>query len=136
MSFPSAGLLVSLIVMMTLVIQSCCAQKGNIPMEKVYGVKWVHSHEDDSGNIEAYRPDSYKFPPSRGRRGFKILKDNGFINYEIAPTDGTVERKGRWEGENDYTFAILFGENEKNRNYKLEFVSYKKKLLKLKIIQN
>lgn len=135
-SFPYAAMLVSLVVMMTIAIQSCKAQSGNIPMEKVYGVKWVRSHEDDSGNIEAYRPESYKFPPSRGRRGFKMLKDNSFINYEIAPTDGIIERKGRWEVENDQTFAVLFGENEANRNYKLEFVSYGKKILKLKIIHN
>ena len=105
-------------------------------MDKILGIKWVHSHEDGSGNLEAYRPDSYNFPPSRGRRGFKMLSDNTFINYEIAPTDGILERKGRWIKENDHTFAVLFEGNEKRRNYKLEFISYRKKLLKLKIIQN
>ena len=122
--------------MMTLTIQSCPAQKADIRMDKLYGVKWVHSHEDDEGEIEAYRPDSYQFPPSRGRRGFTMLKDHSFINYEIAPTDGIRERKGQWENESDNTVSILFGQHDKNRNFKLEFVSYEKNLLKLKIIQN
>ena len=134
--FTSTGLPVRLTIIMSLTIQFCIAQQKNIPMNKVYDVIWTHSHEEREGNIEVYRPDSYQFPPSRGRRGFKMLEDKSFINYEIAPTDGIVERKGRWEKENDYTFAVSFGENEKNRNYKLEFVSYKKNRLKLKIIQN
>ena len=134
--FTGANTLASLITMMTLIIQSCPAQKADIPIDKLYGIKWVHSHEDDKGEVEAYRPDSYQFPPSRGRRGFTMQKDHGFINYEIAPTDGILERKGKWKNESDNTISILFGKDDKNRNFKLEFVSYEKNLLKLKIIQN
>ena len=134
--FTSTSLSFSPVVVLTLVIQLCAAPKPDIPMDKVFDVKWVHAHEDGHEDVEAYRPDTYQFPPSRGRRGFKMLRDKTFINYEIAPTDGIVERKGRWEKENDHTFAVLFGENGSHRNFRLEFVSYKKNLLKLKIIQN
>ena len=130
------GSLICLIFIMNIGLTSCIAQQENIPMHKLYNIKWVHSHEDDEGDIEAYRPESYSFPPSRGRRGFKMLKNNSFINYEIAPTDGSLERKGTWKGDADGRFAILFGEKDQNRNYTMKIVSYKKKLLKLKIIQN
>ena len=116
--------------------QSCTAQMQDIPVDEVFDVKWVHSHEDSSEDINAYRPESYNFPPSRGRRGFKMLKDKSFINYEIVPTDGIIERKGRWKKENDNTFTILFGKKENHRNYTMEFVSLSKNLLKIKITHN
>jgi hypothetical protein len=34
---------------------------------------WVHSHEEDSGDVRVYRPADYDFPPARGRRGFEPL---------------------------------------------------------------
>ncbi len=134
-SLPVSAL-ICLLVVMNSGLSSCMAQPRDIPMRKVYNVKWVHSHEDDEGDIWAYRPDYYAFPPSRGRRGFKMLADKSFINYEIAPTDGIVERKGTWEGDTDGRFTVKFKESDRKHNYTMKIVSYEKKLLKLKIIQN
>ncbi len=33
---------------------------------------WMHSHEEDSGDVQVYRPADYDFPPARGRRGFEL----------------------------------------------------------------
>lgn len=83
--------------------------------------KWIHSYEEDSSGYKVYRPASYDFPPARGRRGFEILPENGFILYEIAPTDGNRKIKGSWtslsegslqvkmpeKGTADFTLQIL-----------------------------
>ena len=37
-------------------------------MEQGLGGRWTHSFEEDSGNEQVFRPDSYAFPPSRRPR--------------------------------------------------------------------
>ncbi len=58
--------------------------------------KWVHSYEDDKNGWQAYRPSSYAFPPARGRKAFKILKDGYFADLPISPRDGNSELTGKW----------------------------------------
>ena len=73
------------------------------------------------GDTLVYRPNTYEFPPTRGRTGFAIRPYGRFEQYDIAPTDGLTGRPGTWtaDGENrlrihltdgqqpDYTFEIL-----------------------------
>lgn len=116
-----------------LVVGACAAQKGNIAIEKVCNVKWVHSHEEDDGDIKVYRPDSYDFPPSRGRRGFKMLMKNyALTSYDIAPADGTLERTGNWNDLGENLISIVYPK-EPGRNYKIEIISHSKKKLTFKI---
>ena len=32
---------------------------------------WIRSREEDTGDIEVYRPEGFAFPPSFGRDGFE-----------------------------------------------------------------
>ena len=52
---------------------------------------WVHSREEDSGDIEVYRPDGFAFPPAFGRDGFEMRVDGEFIQDDIGPADGIVQ---------------------------------------------
>lgn len=57
---------------------------------------WVHSREEDTDDVEVYRPQDFAFPPARGREGFQIRSDGTFVRRDIGPADGTVEVSGRW----------------------------------------
>jgi hypothetical protein len=62
---------------------------------------WMHSREDRDSrpNVSVFRPSDYKFPPSRGRRGFEIKRNGEFILYEIGPTDRPVRMVGKFTVE-------------------------------------
>ena len=63
---------------------------------------WVHSHEEDAQGVTVYRPATYSFPPSRGRRGFEFRRGGDLTYYGIAAVDGPEPLSGRWhiEGTN------------------------------------
>jgi hypothetical protein len=58
---------------------------------------WVHSHEEDTDTEMVFRPDDYKFPPSRGRRGFQLNADGSLVRTGPGPTDRPESQTGRWE---------------------------------------
>jgi Lipocalin-like domain len=61
---------------------------------------WVHSHEEDRPGEQVFRPDSYAFPPSRGRNGLILASDGGYTERGPGPTDQPEERSGgAWELE-------------------------------------
>lgn len=68
---------------------------------------WVHSHEEDSGDQKVYRPEMYKFPPSRGRSGFQLNPDGTMLEYGPDATDKTASRPGRWEIRPDQSLALF-----------------------------
>jgi hypothetical protein len=57
---------------------------------------WVHSHEEDSGDVRVYRPADYDFPPARGRRGFELKPDGELLVYGPGATDRPEAATGRW----------------------------------------
>lgn len=69
---------------------------------------WIHSHEEDEGDIEVYRPEGFNFQPSRGRTGFEMSRDGGFIQDDIAPGDGVVQVSGRWMLAGPGRIAVSF----------------------------
>lgn len=94
---------------------------------------WLHSFEEDQGDILTYRPNSYEFPPSRGRTGF-ALEEGGIIKeYNIAPTDGLEERIGRWEyADNKQLLVTLKGNGEPEERYFLKILSLEDEVLKVR----
>jgi hypothetical protein len=58
---------------------------------------WVHSHEEDSGDLRVYRPAGHSFPPARGRRGFDLRPDGSYVAHGPGPADKPSSRPGRWE---------------------------------------
>ena len=92
------------------------------------GIKRIIADTDD---VMVFRPSDYSFPPSRGRRGFEVLKNGEFVRYGIAPTDGMIEYRGRWEWVGKGGIAIRMGRGEAGLDT-LELVSLEKGILKIK----
>jgi len=94
--------------------------------------KWIHSHEDDEGDVKAYRPDIYQFPPARGRSGLTLKENGEFIQHNIHPADrGTVPVKGNWKDLSDNKiFKITL---EDGTSYQIEIMSLEDEMLKIKI---
>src|SRR5438067_5415234 len=53
----------------------------------IFGKHWIHSHEEDKGDVKVYRPSTFNFPLSRGRDGFEIMQNGTFIMYSIGKAD-------------------------------------------------
>lgn len=58
---------------------------------------WVHSHEEDTETEMVFRPATYTFPRSRGRRSFELRPDGSLIETGIGPTDRPQETQGTWK---------------------------------------
>lgn len=68
--------------------------------------KWKHSHEEDVGKFQIYRPSGYNFPLSRGREGFEIIADGTFILYRISPNDSMDKMEGKWRMKCKNTIVV------------------------------
>src|SRR4051812_8827250 len=69
---------------------------------------WIHSQEEDAAGVDVYRPEGFTFPPSRGRTGFQLNPDGGFMEDEIEPGDGGVQVSGRWTLRGPGQVAVSF----------------------------
>ncbi len=59
---------------------------------------WLHSFEEDDGDIEVYRPDGYDFPPARRpRAGVEFGPGGLFADLTPGPDDRPERRAGRWD---------------------------------------
>jgi len=59
--------------------------------------EWIHSHEEDRGRDRVFRPASFEFPPSRGRRVIDLRRDGTVGHSRPGPTDRRQLSEGRWE---------------------------------------
>jgi hypothetical protein len=57
---------------------------------------WVHSHEEDTPAEMVFRPASFHFPPSRGRRAFELKPDGSYVESGPGPADRPLQTYGRW----------------------------------------
>ena len=62
--------------------------------------RWVHSHEEDTGDELVFRPADFSFPPSRGRLRLELQADGRFVRSGPGPTDRPVPTRGKWKLEN------------------------------------
>lgn len=62
---------------------------------------WVHSHEEDTATEKVFRPATFNFPRSRGRKGFELKADGTLMNVGIGPTDRPTKSANTWQIEND-----------------------------------
>ena len=106
-----------------------CKAQHTIDDSRIENIKWMHSYEEDTNEVKVYRPDTYEFPPSRGRTGFQLNEDKSFINYEIAPADGTVERKGSCSIAGN---KMMLSFEDSDKDYMIEVISIENKVLKIK----
>lgn len=92
---------------------------------------WIHSREEDSFGIRVYRPQGYRFPPSRGRTGFEIRPDGAFVRIDIGPADGTRGIHGRWRTEPGRRVRIQYDDG---REETIILVSVDEDLLKVQMV--
>jgi hypothetical protein len=57
---------------------------------------WLHSREEDTESGTVYRRKSYRFPPSRGRKGFELNTDHTVTEIGYGPTDRPTGTPGTW----------------------------------------
>lgn len=122
----------SLLCLLCLLLLANTCKKETLETE-LMGTTWLHSYEEDEGEVLVYRPNSYDFPPSRGRTGFELEKGGVLKQYDIAPTDGLEEHIGEWEKvDKDKVQVKIKGNGQPSQNYIIEIVSLKDNILKLK----
>ena len=56
--------------------------------------RWVHSREEDEGDLRVYRPAGYDLPPARGRRGIEFRPDGEVLVYGPGPADRPTASPG------------------------------------------
>ncbi|AQA03076.1 hypothetical protein BVC93_12245 [Mycobacterium sp. MS1601] len=92
--------------------------------------RWRHSFEEDHDGITVYRPESYTFPPARGRGGVEFGPDGGFIDWGPGAADVPQGRHGFWSGTPDLEkLEVTVGD----RHRVLDVVSYQPDKLELRI---
>ena len=82
---------------------------------------WLASHEENHGDTMVYRPNTYAFPPTRGRTGFAIRPFGRFEQFDIAPTDGLTGRPGAYTIDRKTKLRINLAEGP-DPSYTLEIV--------------
>ncbi|WP_225986548.1 hypothetical protein [Rufibacter sp. LB8] len=107
-----------------------CGSSSDLP-ESAYGRTWLHSYEEDSADVRTYRPNSFDFPPSRGRTGFIVKKEGDFIRLAIAPTDGLEEQPGTWQATGKKQLQVKFN-SPKHGTEELELISVSPEVLKVR----
>ncbi|WP_240337005.1 hypothetical protein [Rufibacter psychrotolerans] len=107
-----------------------CGARPDLPAT-VYGQTWLYSYEEDSADVRTYRPNTFDFPPSRGRTGFLLQEDGRFTRYGIAPADGLEEQPGKWEASGKDQLRVTF-DNPKHKPEVLEIISVSPEKLKIR----
>ena len=92
---------------------------------------WLASQEENRGDTLVYRPNTYKFPPARGRTGFALEPFGRFEQFDIAPTDGLKGREGTWTADGNSRLRVHLADGQ-SPDYTLEIISLDKKVLKLR----
>ncbi len=64
--------------------------------QRLVGV-WRHSREEDTTSEAVYRPDSFDFPPARGRTGYEFRSDHSCDYLGLSPRDGSARQSCSWQ---------------------------------------
>ena len=92
---------------------------------------WLASREENRGDTLVYRPNTYKFPPARGRTGFALKSYGRFEQFDIAPTDGLTGRPGTWTAAGRTRLRIHLTDGQ-SPDYTLEIVALDQQVLRLR----
>ena len=58
--------------------------------------RWMHSFEEDHGDVLVYRPPEHDFPRARGRDGIEFAPDGSFVEWAVGRGDAQEAVPGRW----------------------------------------
>ena len=59
--------------------------------------RWLHSHEEDAGGAQVFRPSAHALPPSRGRLCLELRRDGTLLETRPGADDRPRAARGRWE---------------------------------------
>jgi hypothetical protein len=92
---------------------------------------WVHVREEDTQDIEVYKPAGSPLPPAFGRDGFEMRKDGRFIQYLIGPADEPIPAYGHWRqvGERKVVVELV---NPTHQAFAFEIVDVDTRVLKIR----
>jgi hypothetical protein len=121
-------------ILFFLLLSAQTCQKSQTGMTPVIFKHWVHSFEEDTQGMQAYRPASYAFPLSRGREGFEVKEDGTFVLHNIGPADGTDKIPGTWKQASGSTLKVTFSQTD-IAPYTIQIIQASDTLLTLKKIQ-
>jgi hypothetical protein len=88
---------------------------------------WVHSHEEDTDREMVFRPASFDFPLSRGRRSIDLKPDGKAVESGPGPTDRTQTSEGAWKVAGNQLTLTSPGKSE--RQYQIAAVDSNKLVL-------
>ena len=74
-------------------------------MDELLG-RWLHSREEDEGDVRVYRPAGYDLPPARGRRGLEFRPDGELLVIGPGPADKPEAAAGRWEPAGEHRARV------------------------------
>jgi len=63
--------------------------------------RWVHVHEEDTGDEMVFRPVGTELPPARGRLAFELRADGTFAETGLGAADVPEEATGSWAVDGD-----------------------------------
>ncbi|AMJ66873.1 hypothetical protein [Hymenobacter sp. PAMC 26628] len=129
-SAPSRSLGLLLLLLLTATCQQRRSNRAAVNPAALQGT-WLQAQEETRGDTLVYRPNTYKFGPSRGRTGFAIGTAGRFTEFDIAPTDGLIGHDGTWTALNPDHLRIHLADNSAP-DYTLEIISLHHGVLKLK----
>ena len=121
---------------LVLLAASCQKRRPAIVLSSPASVRqlegtWLSAHEENHGDTLVYRPNTYHFPPTRGRTGFAIGPFGRFKQFDIAPADGLASRSGTWTADGDSRLRIHLTDRH-DPDYTLDVLSFTPQVLKVR----
>jgi len=74
--------------------------------------RWLHAHEQDSGDEMVFVPADTELPPSRGRRELELGEGSEATEGGPGATDRPEVRAARWELTDDDELVIRSPEGQ------------------------
>ncbi len=122
--------IVGLSLLFSMILFNVPIMGNNWDLPKEIFKHWIHSYEEDTEDVQVFRPSDYKFPRARGRYGFEIKEDGEFIQYRIGPTDRPEKVLGRWKAEGKDKISVSF--DDKEMSYTINVISCTSDVLRIK----
>lgn len=96
--------------------------------------RWVHSWEEDAGDLRTYRRGDFPFPLSRRPRSVLELRADGrVVNRSGGPADTLVGRDGRWEAGDPAHLTVRW--DSPDDETAVEIVERQDDLLRLRLLR-